>query len=79
MHTAGPAWEADLQGVPPRLLAFWRFFRDNIAALASCSLSVRDLLAWATFVRATAPRLGTYYVIFVRCVCASFSMPFCTL
>jgi len=53
-----PGWEADLHGVPPRLLAFWRFFRDNIAALARCSLSVRDLLAWATFVKTTAPRLG---------------------
>ena len=44
--------------VAPRLLAFWRFFRDTIAQPARASLSVRDLLAWANFVNAAAPGLG---------------------
>jgi hypothetical protein len=48
----------ELEAVPPRLMAFWRFFRDHIAGLARYSLTVRDLLAWAGFVMTTAPRLG---------------------
>lgn len=42
----------------PRLVAFWRFFRDHVAPGARMALSVRDLLAWAAFVNTTAPRLG---------------------
>ncbi len=44
--------------VAPRLLAFWRFFRDAIAGPARAPLSVRDLLAWANFVNAAVPTLG---------------------
>lgn len=44
--------------VAPRLLQFWSFFRSDIAPAARTPLSVRDLLAWATFVNAAAPALG---------------------
>ncbi len=41
-----------------RLLDFWRFFRGVTGGAAGGALSVRDLLAWAGFVNATAPRIG---------------------
>ncbi len=41
-----------------RLLDFWRFFRGSAGSAAGGALSVRDLLAWAGFVNATAPRIG---------------------
>ncbi|KAL4440107.1 hypothetical protein ABPG75_003108 [Micractinium tetrahymenae] len=44
--------------IAPRLLDFWRFFRSEAAHAARQALSVRDLLAWAGFIAATAPQLG---------------------
>ena len=45
------------EAVAPRLLAFWRFFQERAGA-ARGALTVRDLLAWAGFVGAAAPRVG---------------------
>jgi midasin len=43
------------------MLAFWAFFREAAGpAAAGVQLGVRDLLAWARFVRAAAPRIGTF-------------------
>lgn len=44
--------------VAGRLLGFWRFFRGTSGPAAGGALSVRDLLAWAGFVNAAAPRIG---------------------
>ncbi|EIE25917.1 hypothetical protein COCSUDRAFT_12734, partial [Coccomyxa subellipsoidea C-169] len=46
------------QEVAGRLLDFWRFFRVAAGPAAGGALSVRDLLAWAGFVNAAAPRIG---------------------
>ena len=45
------------EAVADRLLAFWRFFQERAGA-ARGALTVRDLLAWAGFVAAAAPRVG---------------------
>lgn len=45
------------EAVAPRLLAFWCFFQERAGA-ARGALTVRDLLAWAGFVGAAAPRVG---------------------
>lgn len=41
-----------------RLLDFWRFFQERAGTVAAGALSVRDLLAWAGFINAAAPRIG---------------------
>ena len=46
------------QAVLPRLLAFWRFFQDDVGGAARTAPSVRDLLAWVSFVTTTAPTIG---------------------
>lgn len=46
------------ESVAPRLLAFWEFFRACPGALRAVPLSVRDLLAWVSFVNAAEPSLG---------------------
>lgn len=38
-------------------MEFWGFYNSKSAALRSV-LSIRDLLAWAKFVSATAPSIG---------------------
>lgn len=41
----------------PRLLAFWAHHQAALGA-GHASLTVRDLLAWASFIAAAAPGLG---------------------
>ena len=57
MAQAVRADEGVREAVAPRLLAFWRFFQERAGA-ARGALTVRDLLAWAGFVRAAAPAVG---------------------
>jgi midasin len=44
--------------VAGRLLQFWRFFREQGGYAAASALSVRDLLAWASFIITAAPKIG---------------------
>ncbi|KIY92256.1 hypothetical protein MNEG_15708 [Monoraphidium neglectum] len=58
MATPPLADEASRAAVSPRLIEFWQRFQALAPAGARGALSIRDLLAWVSFVNATAGKLG---------------------
>lgn len=44
--------------IVPRMVGFWRFFKENALNLARQAFSIRDLLAWAQFITLTAHSIG---------------------